>query len=172
MEREQRSLFLFLSKMGINEKITSLLETKFLEEGFEDCFIIDIVVPSAKRIEVYLDSDSGISFGTCARISRYLEAALEEGNFVPEDYKIEVSSPGVTRPLKFPRQYLKHIGRKLKVKTLEGKEIKGKLTEVNDTGITLFYKQRIKEGKKKVTKVYTENISFDQINKSIVQISF
>ena len=172
MEREQCSLFLFFSNMGINDKIISLLDAKFLEEGFTDCFIIDIVIPSSNRIEVYLDSDSGISFGTCARISRYLEAALEEGNYVPEEYKIEVSSPCVTRPLKFRRQYVKHIGRKLKVITLDGQEIKGNLTEVNENGITLFFKQRIKEGKKKVTKEITENISFDQINKSIVQISF
>ena len=158
--------------MGTKEKIAQLLETKFREPPFEDCFIIEILVPSNKHIQIFLDSDSGISFGTCARISRYLEAELDESEHVAIDYKLEVSSPGVKRPLKFPRQYTKHIGRKLKVKTKEGKEIKGKLTEVDDQGISLYYKQRVKEGKKKLNKEFTERISFDEIIKSIVQISF
>ena len=171
MEREHVPSFSF-NTMDIVEKIEHLLEVKFGEEAFSDCFLIEVSAPSNKRIQVFIDSDSGVSFSTCARISRYLEAELDDWREIAPNYKLDVSSPGVSRPLKFPRQYAKHIGRKLKVKTNDRREVKGVLEEVDEHGISLFYKERIKEGKKKIIKEMHERIAFEEINKSIVQISF
>lgn len=155
----------------VEAKITDLLEEKFQEEEFNDCFLVDIKLNNTK-LEVYIDSDTGISFDTCRRISRYLEAYLDEEGWLGEKYTLEVSSPGATRPLTMKRQYPKHVGRKLEVSTLDDGKKEGTLIKVDADSITLSAKVRIKEGKRKKTEVVESEIPFDQIAKAKIKISF
>jgi ribosome maturation factor RimP len=156
----------------IEKKLTDLLEQKFSEEAFSSCFIIELKSLPGKRIEVFIDSDEGVNFSTCQQISRYLEHHIDENGWLGEKYILEVSSPGVGRPLKLQRQYPKHIGRKLEVKQQEGGTLTGTLTAVSTEGIVLEEKTRIKEGKKKKTVVLKHEIAFENIKKAIVKISF
>ncbi|KAA3625518.1 MAG: ribosome assembly cofactor RimP [Bacteroidetes bacterium] len=156
----------------IEQKLNELLDQKFAEEAFSSCFLIELKSLPTNRIEVFIDSDEGVSFQTCQKISRYLEHHIEENGWLGEKYVLEVSSPGVGRPLKLKRQYPKHIGRKLEVKQHEGDTITGTLTEVSDESILLEEKTRVKEGKKKKTVVLQHDIAFDNIKKAIVKISF
>ena len=155
----------------VEAKITDLLEQKFKEEEFNDCFLVDLKLNNTK-LEVYIDSDTGISFDTCRRISRYLEAYLDEEGWLGEKYTLEVSSPGATRPLTMKRQYPKHVGRKLEVSTLDDNKKEGTLIKVDEDSITLSAKVRIKEGKRKKTEVVESEIPFDQIVKAKIKISF
>ncbi len=141
-------------------------------EGFEDCFFVDMSLSSSHKLAVFIDADSGMSFGKCQKISRQLEAMVEEAELVPEKYTMEVSSPGTDRPLKFKRQYVKNVGRKMEVLDIEGESVLGELTEVHDDRIKLEYKERIKEGKKKKTVIIEKEILFDNINKAIVKTNF
>lgn len=156
----------------ISAQLTKLLEAKFQEEEFADCFIIEIKSLQNKRVEIYVDSDSGITFKKCQQLSRYLEAEIDEKGWLGEKYTLEVSSPGITRPLKFARQYPRNIGRKLEVKQLEGETKTGTLIEVDEKQITLESKQRIKEGKKKKTVVVQDIIPFENIKETKVKITF
>ena len=156
----------------ISAQLTQLLEAKFQEEEFADCFIIEIKNLQNKRVEIYVDSDSGITFKKCQQLSRHLEAEIDEKGWLGEKYTLEVSSPGITRPLKFARQYPRNIGRKLEVKQLEGETKTGTLIEVDEKQITLESKQRIKEGKKKKTVIVQDIISFDNIKETKVKITF
>lgn len=156
----------------MEEKLIDLLEEKLSEPEFADCFWLDVKVLPNKKVEVILDSDSGITFATCRLISRHLEAVIDEEQWFGPQYTLEVSSPGVDRPLQLPRQYKKNIGRKLEVKTHEGDEYEGRLTELSDEGITLTYKTRRKEGKRKVTEEVETEIPFAAIKKAKVKISF
>lgn len=156
----------------IEKKLTDLLEQKFTEEAFSSCFIIELKSLPGNRIEVFIDSDEGVNFSTCQQISRYLEHHIDEKGWLGEKYILEVSSPGVGRPLKLQRQYPKHIGRKLEVKQQEGETVTGTLTAVSDEGITLEEKTRVKEGKKKKTVILKHEVTFDNIKKAIVKISF
>lgn len=157
----------------VEERIADLVEEKFQEEGFTDCFLVDINLNAAgNKLEVFIDSDSGISFDTCQRVSRHLEAYLDEEKPLGEKYTLEVSSPGVDRPLKLPRQYRKNIGRKVEVTTLEGKAKTGTLVEVTDFAVTIEEKVQIKEGKKKRRELVQTIIPFEDIRKTVVKISF
>ncbi len=156
----------------ISAQLTKLLEEKFQEEEFGDCFIIEIKSLPNKRVEIYVDSDSGITFKKCQQLSRHLEAEIDEKGWLGEKYTLEVSSPGITRPLIFFRQYPRNIGRKLEVKQIEGATKIGTLIEVNETQITLESKQRIKEGKKKKTVVVQDIIPFNNIKETKVKITF
>jgi len=103
------------------EQIIQLLEEFFQESDLEDCFITELTV-SGGKILVYVDSDTDMGFDKCRKISRYLEKHFDETQVFGEKYTLEVSSPGIGRPLKFKRQYIKNVGRKVEV-TLKGEEM-------------------------------------------------
>lgn len=154
------------------DQVVSMLEDYFAEEeDFADCFVVDVAQP-ANRLEVFVDSDSTMTFRKCQRISRFLEAWLDEDLPLGEAYTLNVSSPGVDRPLKFRRQYIKNLGRTLDVTTEDGEKYKGELKAVEDEHIVLTAKVRRKEGKRKVTVVEDTEVRFDVIKKAIVKISF
>jgi len=155
------------------DKIERLLADKFQHEtDFQDCFLIESKLLPTNKLEIYVDSDSGITFEKCRKISRYLEEYIDTEGWLGEKYTLEVSSPGIGRPLKFARQYPKNIGRKVEVKLIEGGKKTGTLINVSDSSITIEYKERIKEGKKKKTLVIQDEISFDEIAQTLVKITF
>lgn len=156
----------------MEEKIIDLLEEKFTEPEFANCFWLDVKLHANKKLEVIIDCDTGVTFTTCRQVSRYLESYIDEEQWLGEKYTLEVSSPGTDRPLQLPRQYHKHVGRKLEVKTKEGETYEGRLTEVTSDAITLQYKVRRKEGKRKVTEEVETTITFAAIEKAKVKISF
>jgi ribosome maturation factor RimP len=156
----------------VEQKIDSLLTDKFQEEEFQDCFLLEVNVHPNNKIDVFIDSDTGITFEKCQKISRYLESYLDAEGWVGEKYVLEVSSPGVSRPLTLLRQYHKNIGRRVEVSPHEGEPLEGKLVAVGDDHIVVEEKIRIKEGKKKKTEIRQSEIPFAEIKKTIVKISF
>lgn len=158
----------------IEEKTRDLLEKKYEEADYQDCFTVDINYNTAnKKLQVFVDSDSGMTFRKCQRLSRYLESFIDEEQWLGEKYTLEVSSPGVDRPLVLPRQYKKNIGRRLEVDLKEEKKKqKGKLIKADEEGIRLAFQQTRKQGKKKIKEEVELDIPYQQIDKAIVKISF
>lgn len=155
----------------IEDKIAKLVEAKFKEEEWDDCFLVDIDIKGNNRVEIYIDSDEALTLQKCQRVSRHVEAVLDEELWLGEKYTIEVSSPGVSRPLKLKRQYVKNIGRKIELNLKEGKE-EGKLMAVEGDEIVIEKRVKRKEGKKKINELATIRIPFDQIEQTKVKISF
>jgi len=152
----------------IKERIETLLEEKL--KG-SDQFVIEVKELPKARIQVFLDSDSELTIARCAEISRFLESHLEEEALVPEHYTLEVSSPGVDRPLSLKRQYVKNIGRKLSIKTNDGKHKRGLLKAVEEEAI-LIEKEEKKKNKSKEQENTEQRIAFEQIESAKVLISF
>ncbi len=173
-EREQNvpSFYLYIFNLVIEHKITELLTEKFNEEEFQDCFLVEVKAHQSKKVEVFVDSDSSLTLDKCRQISRFLEKHIDEHGWLGEKYTLEVSSPGITRPLQFPRQYIKNIGRKVEVTMLEGEKKTGQLVAADVQSITIEEKLRIKEGKKKKTVIQQAVIPLKDIKKTIVKISF
>lgn len=122
-----------------------------------------------ERIAVFIDADEGITIDKCTLVNRYLNDKLEEID--PEHkYTTEVSSPGVDKALKMPRQYLQHKGRILEVKRKDGELLKGWLKEVGEKNIILEDRKINPLSKKKVKP--DNEIDFDQIAESHVIVSF
>ena len=156
----------------IEQQIESLLATKFLEEEFQDCFLIEVNHHPSNKLDVFIDSDSGITFEKCQRISRYLETFLDAEQWLGEKYVLEVSSPGISRPLRLWRQYQKNTGRTLEITLQDGSKKEGLLSEVQKDLILLEETIVEKEGKKNIKKQVLTPIPFVQIVKAIVKISF
>ena len=137
-----------MTAVDIEIKIAQLLSELLEGEAFSDCFLLEAKLHANQKVEVFLDSDTGITFDKCQRISRYLEQHIDENGWLGEKYTLEVSSPGVSRPLTLLRQYPKHLGRKLEI-TQTDKTVKtGKLLQVLDNAIVLEEEVKTKEGKK------------------------
>jgi ribosome maturation factor RimP len=117
------------------------LALPIVEKG--NCFIVDVNIRgerSSKVIELFADTDKGITLEECSIISRELSVKLDEADLIQGRYRLDVSSPGLDKPLKILRQYQKSIGKICKVNFIES-EIKttkeGQLIKVNDNGITI-----------------------------------
>jgi ribosome maturation factor RimP len=90
-------------------------------------------------LEVFVDTDKGITADECATVSRSLSVEIERQSIFTGRYRIEVSSPGLERPLKLERQFRKNIGRQLKIITIATSEpLTGILGEVTETSLTLL----------------------------------
>ncbi|MFA6260659.1 MAG: ribosome maturation factor RimP [Bacteroidia bacterium] len=139
--------------------------------GFLDktMFVVDVEnKPGSNKISVYIDGDNGVTIESCRMLSRYLSEMLDGLDYGDKAYYLEVSSPGVDKPLQFPRQYRKHIGREMLIRLTSATELTGKLMEVNEQGIVLHLKD-----KKKLYKEAKEKaIAFEEIAESTVLISF
>ena len=121
-------------------------------------FIIDLIVrgqSGSTVIEVFIDAEGDVTAELCAAISRELSRVMDGEESVPRSYHLVVSSPGADRPLKLPRQYHKHLGRRLLVKqSAEGGTecIEGTLGHVSAKGIAL-----------QVNGGQTRELAFDQM---------
>lgn len=156
----------------VEEKIAKLVEQKFQEEEWDDCFLIETELKGGHKLNVFIDSDEGITLDKCRKVSRYLEAELDDKLWLGDKYTLEVSSPGVSRPLKMKRQYHKNIGRKLEVKLLAGGKEEGTLVETTEEYIVLEKRVKRKEGKKKINELATIQIPFEDIKETKVKVSF
>lgn len=155
--------------MDLNKYIEGLAKTYLADKP--DLFLVEVVVSGStkkNKILVLIDGDEGVSIDECARLSRKISAELEEKDIMEGAYRLEVSSPGVEFPLKFERQYPKHIGRKVKISLNDGAEIIGKLKEVGPG--FLLVDEEIKEGKK--TNWQEVQIKLEDIKNMIVLVSF
>lgn len=133
-------------------------------------FIVDIVASfrgNPKKLLVVVDGDKGIGIDDCAELSRELSKALDETDLIDGAFMLEVSTPGLDQPLKSRRQYVKNIGRSVRVR-IGDKIEEGKLIAVHDDRIEV--QQQLGSGKKKEDKVI--EIPFEIIDKTIVLISF
>lgn len=67
-------------------------------------------------VRAYVDTDGGITLDECARLSRLMEAELEASGTVPERYVLEVSSPGIDRPLTRRKHFERFVGQEIDVR--------------------------------------------------------
>lgn len=144
-------------------KLFQIFEEIIISNGY---LLIDLNLRGdshLKIIEVFIDNEKGITTDDCALISRALTEKIEQDNLIDSNYRIDVSSPGIERPLKFLVQFNKHINRKFEVQYKVENEIKkftGKLIKIKDDN--LFFEDKKEELK----------INFSSIVKAKVLISF
>ena len=151
------------------EQVTSLLEGALKENP--SLFLIDFTITPDFKINIVLDGDNGVTLKDCVAVSRAIDHNLDREE---QDFSVEVASAGASSPLVLPRQYAKNIGRKLEVKTIEGRNFEGELTAATEETITLEWKAREQKpiGKGKVTVQKKEEILFSDIKEAKVILKF
>ncbi|HEX9251005.1 MAG TPA: hypothetical protein VF870_02130 [Ignavibacteriaceae bacterium] len=107
-------------------------------------FVIDINFRGDNRkkiIEVFVDAEKNVDADNLAEISREINSVIEEQDIIKQAYRLDVSTPGVDRPLKFLKQFPKHINRNFEVTYKTGEEVKiitGKLLSVEREELTFL----------------------------------
>lgn len=119
-------LIFFAGKMINEADIRKLVEEKL--EG-TDMFIVELHVSSSNRIVVELDGMTGVSIDDCVQVSRHIEGSLDRE---VQDFELLVSSAGIDKPLRDRRQFVKNIGREVKVRLADNSELRGVLMEAGD----------------------------------------
>lgn len=155
----------------IEDKIEKLIQQAINELEYTDCFLVDLKINNTK-VEIFLDSDESVTFEKCRKVSRRIEAVLDEKQWLGEKYTLEVSSAGVGKPLKFTRQYVKNIGRLVEIKKLDGEKLKGELVAADDDLVTIKFEETIKEGKKKKKIETVVEVPRLEIKESKIKVSF
>jgi ribosome maturation factor RimP len=120
----------------LREHLLDVLEPVVAATGYD---LEDVKVSSAGRrsvVRVIVDSDSGVDLDAVADVSRAVSAALDDdtpgGAAFAGPYVLEVSSPGVDRPLTEPRHWRRNIGR-----LVEFNATKGRVLDVTDDGVAI-----------------------------------
>jgi len=153
--------------VDIVKQIEDWLYVTFAENSA--LFLVSIKVKPTNNIKVFIDGDEGFPIDMCVRINRKLYKLIEENAFYPEgDFSLEVSSPGLSEPLKLHRQYTKNIGRNVEVVFNDLTVIEGKLISVAEADIVI--EQTEGKGKKAITKQLV--IPVINIKSTTVQIKF
>jgi ribosome maturation factor RimP len=160
--------------MELKENITQWI-APYLEE--HDLFLVDIKIQGGKKVEVYVDSDTGIAVGRCVDISRLLENHLDGSGMLSENYMLDVSSPGMSNPLIVPRQYKRRIGRTFDIVKTDGTALELILEAADDTTATFKTIVKVKKKKKGQPEVAEELpktlvIPYSEIKKALIQIKW
>lgn len=124
----------------LEERLAALAEEVVAATSF---YLVEVNVRGhrgTRVVEVYVDCDEDMGLDDLAEVSRELEFLLDVEDVVDGGYKLEVSSPGVDRPLVLPRQYRKNVGRSLRVRyRMNGSDdkIEGTLVEASEDAIAI-----------------------------------
>jgi ribosome maturation factor RimP len=137
-----------------------------------------VVTPAGRRsvVRVVVDRDAGVSLDDIAEVSRSVSAVLDEkdGDLGRAPYVLEVTSPGVDRPLTEPRHWRRNTGRLVTVAVGPAgstAEVTARVTAVDDTGVTLAVQAAGKPGAKKRPPV-ARQVPWAELGPGRVQVEF
>ena len=152
------------SRLPTTGQVLELLSSAFSDAGYD---IEDVRVDAAARpprIVVVADGDEGLDLDSVAELSRTASELLDQVTDESEPYVLEVTSPGVERPLTAERHYRRARGRKVELTLADGTSLTGRLGEHDGSAIQLVV------AKRGVLSVST--VALADITKAVVQVEF
>lgn len=156
----------------VQEKIVSEI-TGFVEKFIQkwpEVFVLETTISATHKVTVLLDADNGMNIERCAEVNRVLYKFVEDQQFFEnQNFSMEVSSPGIDRPLTERRQFRKNIGRNIDVQKDDGTRLKGRLTGVTEEEISL---EKEEKKKKKQSEPEIITIPFKEIRQVKVLVTF
>ncbi|MEO0010455.1 MAG: hypothetical protein RIQ39_44 [Actinomycetota bacterium] len=151
--------------MALKDQIAELITPALQEAGYylED---INVVSPGNHRIvTVIVDGETALNLDQVTVASKLVSELVDEATFMGETpFTLEVTSPGIDRPLTLPRHFAKNVTRLLKVTQSDGVVITGRITSNTDIDVTLSVVEK-KETREVV-------IALADIKRAVVEIEF
>jgi len=123
------------------EQLENITREALADSPFElvDCQLVK--AGPSRALRIFIDHEDGVTLDHCVAVTRLVKEKLETGDPLDEDYDIEVSSPGVDRPLVRREDYERFRGERVFVKGYRGvdgvKAVTGKLEGCSDEGVTV-----------------------------------
>ena len=151
--------------MALKDQISELVTPAVSDQGFylED---VHVATPGNHRIVTCIvDGDASLNLDQVTSVSRVISELLDEAAFMGETpFTLEVTSPGVDRPLTQPRHFTKNVDRLLKIIKLDGSEVTGRILSNTDQDVTLTVL---------IKKESTEQtVLLSDIKRAVVEIEF
>ena len=123
----------------VEERIIRLIEPTVTTMGYELLGIEYIGQGKHSRLRIFIDSPDGIGLGDCEKVSRQVSGILDVEDPIKGHYSLEVSSPGLDRPLFRAAHFASHVGQQVKLRlrqALDGqRNFKGRIDDVNGENI-------------------------------------
>ncbi len=142
MEEVSRKGRCDMSRREVYEQKTEELLMPIMEEHQFELVDVEYVKEGSNwYLRAYIDKEGGITVDDCELVSRRMSALLDEEDYIEESYIFEVSSPGLGRPLKKEKDYVRSVGKELEIRTYRAinkeKEFYGILKSFDDSTVTI-----------------------------------
>jgi ribosome maturation factor RimP len=151
--------------MALKDQIAQLVTPEVEAAGYflED---VHLVTPGNQRIVTCIvDGESALNLDQVTSASKIISGLLDEAAFMGETpFTLEVTSPGIDRPLTLPRHFTKNVTRLLKVTLNDGNVVTGRIASNTDTSVLLEVAE-----KKEIKEL---SIDFSDIKRAVVEIEF
>ena len=152
-----------MSKREEYEQKTEALVSSIIKENNFELVDVEYVREAGNwYLRVYVDKEGGITVDDCEIVSRALSDKLDANDFIEDSYILEVSSPGLGRPLKKEKDFVRSIGKEVDIHLYKSidrqKEFTGVLKSYSDTEIVL--------------QIEESDVSFDRANVALIRLSF
>lgn len=123
------------------KKAEALLAPIVEQAGFELVDVEYVKEAGNWYLRGYIDKPGGITVNDCEAVSRIFSDRLDEDDFIEDSYIMEISSPGLDRPLKKDKDFARSIGKEVEIRTYrpieKQKEFSGILTAYDDNSVTI-----------------------------------
>lgn len=106
---------------SVQDKLQALIEPLVESMGYELVLLEFSPHKGSAMVRLFIDAPAGITLGDCERVSREVEGVLDVEDPIPQNYRLEVSSPGLDRPLVKPAHYERFAGQVAKVQLIAPK---------------------------------------------------
>ena len=131
-----------VSKANVYEAKTEELILPILDRlSFELVDVEYVKEGGVYYLRAYIDKEGGITVNDCEVVAREMNDLLDEKDFIPDSYTFEVSSPGLGRPLKKEKDYVRNMGKEVEIRTYRAinrnKEFYGILTAYDKDSVTI-----------------------------------
>jgi ribosome maturation factor RimP len=146
--------------------VIELLDGEFARAGYE---IEDVVIDARAqppRITVIADGDTALDLDTIADLSRSASSLLDAVKSIESGYVLEVSSPGVDRPLTSEKHFRRARGRKIELALADGTQVTGRVGEVRDDTLSLVVQDDRTRG------WTVRPVPLAEVIKAVVQVEF
>jgi ribosome maturation factor RimP len=147
-------------------QVIELLDGEFARAGYE---IEDVVIDARARpprITVIADGDTALDLDTIATLSRSASTLLDAVKSIEGHYVLEVSSPGVDRPLTSEKHFRRARGRKVELALTDGTQVTGRVGEISDNTLRLVIRDD------SVRDWTVRPVPVGEIMKAVVQVEF
>lgn len=145
-------------------RVIELLGAEFARVGYEIEEVVIDTRAQPPRITVIADGDTPLDLDTAAALSRSASALLDGLDDIRDRYVLEVSSPGVERPLTTQKHFRRARGRKVELALLDGSELTGRVGDTRDDTMSLV----VRQGRDWAVR----QIPLPHIVKAVVQVEF
>ena len=139
-----------MSKRETYEAKTEEILLPIAEENGVEIYDVEYVKEGSDwYLRAYIDKPDGVNIGDCEAVSRALSDKLDEADFIEDAYILEVSSPGLGRPLKKEKDFKRSIGEEVEIRTYRAidrqKEFTGILKGFDENTVTIIYEDETEQ---------------------------